>query len=72
VSLSHAEGYAIMRALITAGVVGDFRPPDLLRFGFAPAYLRFVDVWDAVTTLREIMETRAWDRPEYRVRAKVT
>jgi kynureninase len=72
VSLRHADGYAIMQALIAAGVVGDFRAPDLLRFGFAPAYLRFVDVWDCVATLREIMETRSWDRPEFKVWAKVT
>jgi len=72
VSLAHSEGYAIMQALIAAGVVGDFRPPDLLRFGFAPAYLRFVDVWDAVAKLREIMESAAWDRADFQVRAKVT
>jgi kynureninase len=72
VSLEHPEGYAIMQALIAAGVFGDFRPPNLLRFGFAPAYLRYVDVWDAVAKLREIMEGVAWDRADYRVRAKVT
>jgi kynureninase len=72
VSLRHGDGYAIVQALIAAGVVGDFRAPDLLRFGFAPAYLRFVDVWDAVAALQRIMESRGWDRPEYRVRAKVT
>jgi len=72
VSLRHGDGHAIVQALIAAGVVGDFRAPDLLRFGFAPAYIRFVDVWDAVATLRGIMERRSWDRPEYRVRAKVT
>jgi kynureninase len=72
VSLEHPQGYAIMQALIAAGVVGDFRPPNLLRFGFAPAYLRFVDVWDAVAKLREIMESAAWGRADYRVRAKVT
>jgi len=72
VSLRHGDGYAIVQALIDAGVVGDFRAPDLLRFGFAPAYLRFVDVWDAVATLKRIMDDRSWDRPEYRVRAKVT
>jgi kynureninase len=72
VSLRHASGYAIMQALIAAGVVGDFRAPDLLRFGFAPAYLRYVDVWDAVTTLREILDSGAWDRPEFHERRKVT
>jgi kynureninase len=72
VSLRHAEGYAIVQALIAEGVIGDFRAPDLLRFGFAPAYLRFVDIWDAVAALRAIMESGSWDRPEHRERAKVT
>jgi kynureninase len=72
VSVRHPAGYAIVQALIAAGVVGDFRSPDLLRFGFAPAYLRFVDVWDAVATLSEIMVDAAWDRPEYMRRRKVT
>lgn len=72
VSLRHPEGYAIVQALIAAGVVGDFRAPDILRFGLAPAYIRFVDVWDAVAALRGIMETRAWDRAEFRARARVT
>lgn len=68
----HPEGYAIMQALIASGVIGDFRAPDLLRFGLAAAYTRFVDVWDAVAMLEKIMESRAWDRAELRVRAKVT
>lgn len=72
VSFRHPEGYAIMQALIAGGVVGDFRSPDILRFGLAPAYIRFVDVWDAVAKLREIMEMRAWDRAEFRARARVT
>jgi len=72
VSLRHPDGYAIMQALIAGGVVGDFRAPDLLRFGFTPAYIRCVDVWDAVVSLVEIMDKRLWDRPEYRARAKVT
>jgi kynureninase len=72
VSFHHPDGYAVMQALIERGVIGDFREPDLLRFGFAPAYLRFVDVWDAVSILREIMESGAWDRPELHRRAKVT
>ena len=72
VSFRHPEGYAIMQALIADGVVGDFRAPDILRFGFAPAYVRFVDVWNAVASLRRIMEDDSWDRAEYRDRAKVT
>jgi kynureninase len=71
-SFAHAHGYAVMQALIARGVIGDFRAPDILRFGFAPLYLRFRDVWDAVQTLREILETGAWDRPEFHVRMTVT
>jgi kynureninase len=72
VSWRHPEGYAIVQALIVRGVIGDFRAPDLLRFGFAPAYLRFVDVWDAVAALRAVLTQREWDRPQHRSRAKVT
>ena len=71
-SFRHPEGYAIMQALIANGVIGDFRAPDLLRFGFAPAYVRFVDVWDAVAVLGEIMQTGAWDRADYKKRDRVT
>lgn len=72
VSYAHPEGYAIMQALIARGVIGDFRDPDILRFGLTPLYLRFVDVWDAVQALREVLETGAWDRPEFKTRAAVT
>jgi kynureninase len=72
VSLRHPEGYAIVQELAAAGVIGDFRSPDLLRFGFAPAYLRFADVWDAVAALSTIMESGSWNRSRYRERAKVT
>jgi kynureninase len=72
VAFRHAEGYPIMRALIARGVIGDFRAPDLLRFGLAPLYLRFVDLWDAVLILRELLQERAWDRPEFKQRAVVT
>jgi kynureninase len=53
-------------------VIGDFRAPDLLRFGFTPLYTRFTDVFDAVGHLEEILRTRSWDRPEFRARAAVT
>ncbi len=72
VSLRHPEGYPIVQALISRGIIGDFRAPDILRFGFAPLYVRYVDVWDTVAALRNIMETGAWDRPAFRVRGKVT
>jgi kynureninase len=72
VSFTHPEAYAIIQALIARGVIGDFRAPDIARFGWTPLYARFVDVWDAVETLREVMATRAWDVAEYRTRAAVT
>ncbi len=72
VSFTHAQGYPVMQALIARGVIGDFRAPDILRFGFAPLYLRFVDVWDAAAALRDILATRAWNRPEFHRREKVT
>lgn len=72
VSFRHLDGYAVMQALIARGVIGDFRAPDILRFGFAPLYVRHVDIWDAVAALKDVLSTRAWDRPEFKVRAAVT
>ncbi|HSS71706.1 MAG TPA: kynureninase [Casimicrobiaceae bacterium] len=71
VSFAHDQGYAVMQALIARGVVGDFRAPDLLRFGFSPLYTRHVDVWDAAETLRDVLATGAWRRPEFQKRAAV-
>ncbi len=72
VSFRHPEGYAIMQALIARGVIGDFRAPDIIRFGFTPLFIGFDDVEKAVAILADIMDSRAWDREEYRRRAKVT
>jgi kynureninase len=72
VSLRHPAAYAIMRALIDRGVVGDFRAPDVLRFGLTPLYLRYADVHRAVAVLEEIITTEAWRRPEYAQRLAVT
>jgi kynureninase len=71
-SFRHPEGYAIMQALIARGVIGDFRAPDILRFGFTPLYIDGADVQRAVAVLAEVMATRAWDRPEFRARGRVT
>ena len=71
-SFAHADGYPLMQRLIARGVVGDFRAPDLLRFGFTPLYLRFVDVWDAVRILGEELAARPDDRPRDTPRLKVT
>jgi kynureninase len=72
VSLRHRRGYAVVQALIDRGVVGDFRVPDVLRFGLTPLYQRHVDVWDAVAILRQVFETRAFEDPRYDRRGAVT
>ncbi len=72
VALRHPDGYAIIQALIARGVIGDFRAPDILRFGFAPLYARFVDIWDAVDRLAKIMRDQSWRDPRYQARAAVT
>lgn len=72
VVFAHPQGYAVMQALIANGVIGDFRAPDLMRFGFAPLYNSHEDVWRAAEILGRIIETGEWDRPEHRQRRKVT
>lgn len=72
VSFRHPEGYAIMQALIAHGVIGDFRAPDILRFGFTPLYTTMADVKRAVAILKRVMDEQLWDRAEFRARAKVT
>ena len=72
VSFAHADGYPIMRALIAAGVIGDFRAPDTVRFGFTPLYVGYADVWDAVDRLLTIMDGGIWKRPEHQIRDAVT
>lgn len=72
VSFAHPEGYAIVQALIARGVVGDFRAPDILRFGITPLYIGAAEIDRAVAIMAEVMEKGLWDRPEYKVRAAVT
>ncbi len=72
VSFRHAEGYAIIQALIARGVIGDFRAPDVLRFGFTPLYVTEDDVVQAARHLREVMQSREYLRSEFRARGKVT
>lgn len=64
VALAHPHGSEIIEAMFHRGVVADFRPPDLLRFGFAPLYTRYTDVWDAVETLHAILENGLWNQGE--------
>ena len=71
-SFRHENAYALSQALIARGVVGDFRDPDILRLGFAPAYLRFEDMAEAARRLADILETGEWKRAEYSERSAVT
>ena len=72
ISFRHSQGYAIMQALIARGVIGDFRAPDIIRFGFTPLYIGADDVSGAVAILKDVMDNRLWDDPAYKIRAAVT
>ena len=72
VVFAHEQGYAVMQALIDRGVIGDFRAPDLMRFGFTPLYTRFEAVVRAAEILGDILTARAWDDPRFLERKKVT
>jgi len=72
VALRHPDGYPIVQALIDRGVIGDFRAPDIMRFGFAPLYLSHTDVWDAAAVLTDVLASEAWRDPRYQARAAVT
>ncbi len=72
VSFHFADGYAVMQALIARGVIGDFRAPDIMRFGFTPLYIDETDVRGAVDILADIMATRQWDQPQFKTRSRVT
>lgn len=73
VCISRDEGaYAIVQALIARGVIGDYRAPDILRFGFTPLYIGFEDVWNAVEHLKQVLDTAEWQRPEFNQKHAVT
>ncbi len=72
VSFAHENAYAIMQALIERGVIGDFRAPATLRFGFTPLYIGFKDVWKAVELLEDILRTGAWKEARFAVKSAVT
>ncbi|WP_050602804.1 kynureninase [Ruegeria sp. 6PALISEP08] len=72
VSFRFKEGYAAMQALIARGMIGDFRAPDIMRFGFTPLYIDEGDVIQATEILADVMQNKLWDAPEYKVRQRVT
>jgi kynureninase len=72
VCLAHPQGYAIVQALIDRGVIGDFRAPDILRFGFAPLYVSHTDVFDAVAALASVVSSGVYRDPRYQTRSTVT
>jgi kynureninase len=72
VGISFDQGYAVVQAMIERGVIGDFRAPDLMRFGFAPLYVRFQDVWDAADWLAECINAKVWRDPRFDRRLDVT
>jgi kynureninase len=72
VAFAHPQGYALVQAMMARGIVGDFRAPDIARFGFSPLFLSYAEVWDAAQGFCEVLATGAWDRPEFRTRAAVT
>jgi kynureninase len=72
VVFAHPAGYAVMQALIARGVIGDFRAPDLMRFGFCPLYNRFEEMVRAAEILADILSSREWDQPRFHERSKVT
>jgi kynureninase len=72
VSMRHADGYAVMQAIIDRGVIGDFRAPDLMRFGFTPLYVGYADVWDAVDILADVLDSGVWREERYATRHAVT
>jgi kynureninase len=72
VSFAHDHAYPVMQALIAQGVIGDFREPDLIRFGFAPLTTRYVDVFDAAAQLQNVLATGSYKSPAFSVRSVVT
>ncbi|MEQ9317107.1 MAG: aminotransferase class V-fold PLP-dependent enzyme, partial [Henriciella sp.] len=72
VSVTHASGYEIVQALIARNIIADFRAPNTIRFGVAPLYLSFAQVWDAMDALSDILKTRSYEDNQYSVRAAVT
>ena len=72
ISFLHENAYSIIQALISHGIIGDYREPNVMRFGISPLYMRFEDVWNAITCLREIMQTGQWQSEKFKNKNYVT
>jgi kynureninase len=72
VIFAHPNGYAVMQALIARGIIGDFRPPDMMRFGFAPLYNSFENAWLAAVAMSDVLRTGSWNQPAFITRQTVT
>jgi kynureninase len=72
IAFSHPQAFAIVQALIARGIIGDFRAPDLMRFGFAPLYNTHVEVAEAAESIANILATGEWDQPRFKERLRVT
>jgi kynureninase len=72
ISFSHPHAFELCQALIAGGVIGDFRAPDVVRFGLTPLYLGYEDIWQAMERMRSILDSGSWREPRYAVRGKVT
>jgi kynureninase len=72
VSFAHESGYSIIQNLIARGIIGDFRAPDNMRFGFSPLFMRYTDCFDAAVSLHDILASRSWEEPRYKQMNAVT
>ena len=72
ISFKHENAYPIMQSLISQGVIGDYREPNILRFGISPLYMRYQDIWKAIMCLKNIMQSNEWDSLNFKKRNYVT
>ena len=72
ISFRHSHAFEICQALIAYQVIGDFRAPDVVRFGITPLYLGYADIWTAVDRLARILDSKSWRDPRFAIRGKVT
>ena len=72
ISYKHENAYPIMQSLISRGIIGDYREPNILRFGISPLYMRYEDIWSAIICLKNIMQSNEWDSSNFKIRNYVT